>query len=63
MEKIHRNKWLNKNKEIIEDIVHSNENDEEKIIMELQKSEHLINKVNDKKRKKFTFKKRKEKKI
>ena len=63
LEKIHRNKWLNKNKEIIEDIVHSNENDEEKIIMELQKSEHLINKVNDKKRKKFTFKKRKEKKI
>ena len=39
----YRNKWINKDKEIIEDIVHCNENDEEKISMELQKSDYLIN--------------------
>ena len=43
-EQIYRNEWLNANKEVIEDIVHINENDEEKIIMELQKSDYLINK-------------------
>ena len=65
IDKIYRNKWLNENKEIIEDIVHSNEIDEEKIICELQKSDHLINKDNElylknknKKQKKFIFKKK-----
>ena len=60
-EKIYRNKWLNRNKEIIEDIVHTNENDEEKIIMELQKSDYLINKqkdLNNQKAKKFKYKKK-----
>ena len=60
-EKIYRNKWLNSNREIIEDIMHSNENDEEKVIMELQKSDYLINKQKEfkpKKAKKFIFKKK-----
>ena len=59
--KIYKNKWLNRNKEIIEDIVHTNENDEEKIIMELQKSDYLINKqkdLNPKKAKKYILKKK-----
>jgi hypothetical protein len=60
-EKIYRNKWLNANREVIEDIMHSNENDEEKVIMELQKSDYLINKQKEfkpKKAKKFIFKKK-----
>ena len=63
-EEIYRNKWLNGNKEVIEDIVHCNENDEEKIIMELQKSDYLINKekdLNHNNVKKFRFKKKKKK--
>ena len=66
IDKIYRNKWLNENKEFIEDIVHCNEIDEEKIMIELQKSDHLINENNElylennnKKQKKFRFKKRK----
>ena len=65
-DKIYRNKWLNENKEVIENIVHSNEKDEEKIIIELQKGDHLINKDNKlnpkyeiKKKKKFNYKKKK----
>ena len=38
-EKIYRNKWLNTNREILENIITTNENDEEKVIMELQKSD------------------------
>ena len=60
-EEIYRNKWLNRNKETIEDIVYTNENDAEKIIMELQKSDFLINKekdLNPEKAKKFKFKKK-----
>lgn len=37
IDNIFRNKWLNENKEVIEDIVHFNEIYEEKIIFELQK--------------------------
>ena len=60
-EQIYRNKWLNSDREVIEDIMHSNENDEEKVIMELQKSDYLINKQKEfkpKKAKKFIFKKK-----
>ena len=60
-DEIYRNKWLNRNKEVIEDIMHGNENDEGKIIMELQKSDYLINKQKDlihKKEKKFKYKKK-----
>ena len=58
-EKIFRNKWLNKNREIIDLIVYANENDEEKVIMELQKSDFLINKQKNKKGKNFKFVKKK----
>ena len=60
-QKIYRNKWLNKNSETLEDIAASNENDEEKVIMELQKSDFLINKRDDinLKLKKYRFKKKK----
>lgn len=62
---IYRNNWLNKNKDYIDNLVHSNENDEEKIIMELQKSDYLINKEKElpKKEKKFKFKKKKRENI
>ena len=58
-EKIFRNKWLNKNREIIDLIAYANENDEEKVIMELQKSDFLINKQKNKKGKNFKFVKKK----
>ena len=58
---IYRNKWLNKNIDAIEAITSSNENDEEKLIMELQKSDFLINREESRKKKlpKFVFKKKK----
>ena len=55
---IYRSKWLNKNKEVINDIFSANDNDEEKLIMELQKSDFLIEKRKDsikKKEKRFKF--------
>ena len=58
-EKIYRNKWLNTNREILENIITTNENDEEKVIMELQKSDFLISKQKKKKSKNFVFKKKK----
>ena len=60
-ESIYRNKWLNKNRDELENIVAYNENDEEKIIMELQKSDFLINKEENstEKKPKFIFKRKK----
>ena len=55
-EQIYRNKWLNKNKEVLEEIFAANDNDEEKLIMELQKSDFLISKKNiNKKEKRLKF--------
>ena len=60
-EQIYRNKWLNSNREELELITASNESDEEKVIMELQKSDFLINKEKEmpKKKANFRFKKKK----
>ena len=58
-EKIYRNKWLNTNREFIDNISNLYENDEEKLIMELQKSDFLINKKKSKKGKNFKFVKKK----
>ena len=57
---IYYNKWLNKNSEEISKIYQINELDNEKIILELNKSDFLINKKNDLnfERKKFIFKKK-----
>ena len=62
-EEIYRNKWLNKNTEELERTVMAFENDEEKLIMELQKKDFLMKrekKVNKNKSKqiKFCFKKK-----
>ena len=63
-EEIYRNKWLNTNKDIIDEICFINEGDEEKMIIELQKSDFLIEKKKEKeqkniqKQKKFRFKKK-----
>ena len=43
-EKIYRNKWLNKNAEEIEEISENNELDEKKLLMEMNKSDFLIEK-------------------
>ena len=43
-EQIFRNKWVNKNQNVIKHIWNSFQNDEEKIIMELQKFDFLIKK-------------------
>ena len=60
-EQIYGNKWLNANREELELITASNESDEEKVIMELQKSDFLINKEKEmlKKKENFRFKKKK----
>ena len=63
-EQIYRNKWLNSNRDELELITASNENDEEeeKLIMELQKSDFLINEKKEimfKKKENFRFKKKK----
>ena len=62
-EQIYRNKWLNSNRDELELITASNENDEEKVIMELQKSDFLINKEKEipKKKGNFRFTKKKKK--
>ena len=43
-EEIYRNKWLNKDVDYINNIFYTYENDEEKLIMELQKKDFLIQK-------------------
>ena len=43
-EEIYRNKWINKNWEELLEIFHNNNNDEEKLILELDKSDFLIKK-------------------
>ena len=60
-EAIYRNQWLNRNREALETIAAANENDEEKVIMELQKSDFLINREENStlKKPKFIFKKKK----
>ena len=62
-EQIYRNNWLNKNNEELDRTVMSFENDEEILIMELQKKDFLMKrekKINRNKLKqiKFCFKKR-----
>ena len=71
-EQLYRNKWLNKNWEYIDNVVANFENDEEKLLMELQKQDFIIRKeknikyVNEKllkkpkncRTKKFKFKKK-----
>ena len=59
-EQIYRNKWLNRNKLILDDILDANDNDRDKLFMELQKSDFLIKKKKDstKKDKRFKFKKK-----
>ena len=56
-EQIYRNKWLNKNLDIIRSVTIGNEADEEKLIMELQKSDFLKMKQNETKKKVITHKK------
>jgi len=58
-EEIYRDKWLNENVDIIRELFFFYENDEEKLIMELQKSDYLIKKKKESnpKCKKFKFKK------
>ena len=51
-EKILRNKWLNKNTEEIDKIAKINSFDESNLLLELQKSDFLINNV-EKNRKEF----------
>ena len=46
-EEIYRNKWLNKDTEITEEIVSGFGNEEEKLVMELQKEDYLIKKKNE----------------
>ena len=61
-EQIYRNKWLNSNRDELELITASNENDEEKVIMELQKSDYLINKEKEMVKPKANFRFRKKNK-
>ena len=56
-EEIYRNKWLNRNLDLIKSIIIGNEADEEKLIMELQKSDFLKMKEKEKKEKMITHKK------
>ena len=59
-EQIYRSKWLNNNFDIIKKILIINESDEEKAIIEFQKSDFLIkiDKNSNQKQKKFRFKKK-----
>ena len=43
-QKIYRNKWLNKNNDILDRILMAFENDEEKLRIELQKKDYLMKK-------------------
>ena len=64
-EKIIRNKWLNKDNKELEKVIATFENDEEKLIMELQKKDFLnpiekeVEKMDESKQVKFRFKKKK----
>ena len=44
LEEIYRNKWLNKNRELITEIFDTNKLDEYKLLIELTKSDYLIDK-------------------
>ena len=60
-EQVYRDKWLNKNLDLIKFIIIGNDSDEEKLLMELQKSDFLKMKEIEKKekiltRKKYVFK-------
>ena len=59
-EQIYRHKWLNSDVDFIKKILITNDNDEEKAIMEFQKSDFLIkmDKNSNKKQKKFKFKRK-----
>ena len=59
-EQIYRHKWLNSDVDFIKKILITNENDEEKAIMEFQKSDFLIkmDKNSNRKQKKFKFKRK-----
>ena len=46
-DQIYRNKWLNKDSDKLEEILYGFENDEDKLIMELQKNDYLIKKEKD----------------
>lgn len=54
-EKIYRDKWVNDDKQHINHIASNNEGDEEKLIMELEKSDYLKNVIKTPKRKKILF--------
>ncbi len=58
-EEIYRDKWLNENLDTIREMFYFYESDEEKLIMELQKSDYLIRRKKESKSKckKFKFKK------
>ena len=60
-EAIYRNKWINKNNEELHNIFWGFEYDEEKLIMELQKNDYLIEKAKtiNKTPSRFKFKKQK----
>ena len=56
-EEIYRNKWLNRDLDLMKSIIIGNEADEEKLIMELQKSDFLKMKKKEKGEKNITYKK------
>ena len=56
-EKIYRNKWVNTEKQYLNNITSNNEGDEEKLIMELQKADFLKAFIKAPKRKRILFKK------
>ena len=55
-EQIYRNKWLNKDVEYVNSIFAAYENDEEKLIMELQKKDFLIKKEKERDNELFGYK-------
>ena len=46
-EEIIRNKWLNKNEKLIQKIVKTNISDEDSLMLELRKSDFLVNNSNN----------------
>ena len=52
-EQIYRNKWINRNLQELNDTFSTFEYDEEKLIIELQKNDYLIEKEKEKKEKKM----------
>ena len=62
-EEIYRNQWLNRNSEFLKKLLDGFRNDEPKLIMELRKSDYLMEKKKDiennsKSRKKYVFNKK-----